>query len=330
MQVLSKRILSCLCNDVFVKAVTAGAQSKHEILHFCTEFKNHMDKIQQDNEWDDLVEPLHGLKEVYGRLKTVTFAILALLLPCPESHHLAAKDVLPILTYKGDEVLESTLQHLFTKNDFWKKQVDLTNKYAASGKLLWPKLQMAMGGLQDLAVEESGAKGPGVVLEAVCQALEMLGELREGMKPNATETLEALLEQLAPPIAKYILSSKDLATINVALVPKLAKGMELLMRGSEEHGIDENLVVRLNSWQASMAAEIATKHLHEFLLSLEDAFAKKADDAEVDYNKLAELLMQVENIGTEASELLEKLVFPLVHKIGHEALRGACKNTCNC
>ena len=89
---------------------------------------------------------------------------------------------------------------------------------------------------------------------------------------------------------------------------------------SKEGGIDPNLVVRLNSWQASMSAEIPTKHLRDFLHALDVAFAEKADDAEVDYNNLAELLMQTENIGAEGSELLEKLLYPLVHKIGHEML----------
>ncbi len=70
---------------------------------------------------------------------------------------------------------------------------------------------------------------------------------------------------------------------------------------SKEGGIDPNLVVRLNSWQASMSAEIPPKHLRDFLHALDVAFAEKADDAEVDYNNLAELLMQTENIGAEGS-----------------------------
>ncbi len=108
------------------------------------------------------------------------------------------------------------------------KQVDLTNKYAATGKLLWPKLQVRLNAMGALAVEEKGEKGPHIILQEVCESLDMLEEFQAGMKPRATEILEQLLVVLVPPLAKFILSSKELPSdVNVALVPKLAKGMEL-------------------------------------------------------------------------------------------------------
>ena len=241
-QVLANRIHNGFCNDGFIKLLGEVDRHRPEIGCFFKKLKEELDTAGGTSTWSEMTTEAPGIKDIYERIGKIAKALLTCLEPRPEELGLSAKDLLPILTYKGDNVLELSVKALLVENKAWTKMVDATNKAAGTSKILFPQMQDLMARLTAAQGDDIGEEGL-EALPLVCEALKKVEEFRRGLKPHATQDMEASLLDLVLKVGKHIVSSKTMeAKMDADHIAELGEGLPLLLPDDRIVG----LISRLN------------------------------------------------------------------------------------
>ena len=300
--------------DAFVKALQKGEKHEDALVTALCAVKKHLDKAMNNVEYASLAQTVESVADTYARISNIVNGTLALLLPLPEALGLSAKDSVPIVTHKGDSttILETSLQKLFTEQKFWVKLVGQNNRAAATAKELFPAYRDIMQSLKDIMFNKKDTETPLALalFPHVHLALSRLEEFRAGFKPKATAEMEQTLLVVIPQVAKYIFSSKSVEGIDVKLLPEFVLNLQLLI---ETKDIQE-LVPRLQAWQANMAAEIAQERLHDYLKKLAD------DITQMDWNELGKVLSPVDDLADDCLDLLRKLLLMFATLAAEQAM----------
>ena len=234
-QELAWRVMNCFSNASFMNAVSKVDFGKDHcpLQTALGDLYDQLILAEKSDEWSELKGEVDEVGDVFGRVLLVCSALLALLSSNPEARGLSAKDAVPLLTYKGEGPLENSLRQILMENKTWQKLIDLTNRVAGTAKLWYPKL-VSIG----LSLEECELD-PAKLFPVLCDGLGQLEELRQNLKPNATNALENLMGRAATTVVKYLTSCKEISELDTSLFPGFSQNLLLLER---EAGITDAMV----------------------------------------------------------------------------------------
>ena len=321
---MRRALQDAFASDLFMKAVTNAEQICERLGASLKLFhRNCCDAKSVSEKWE-LIGPIH---DIYDRFHDASKAILVLLAPCPEMLGLSAKDTLSLIDYKGCEAFESSLQGTIQDVKFWRRQVDETNRVAATSKEEYPKLKAH---LEEALASFNGGCMPEVWLASLAQTLPDLSDMRKGLKPGATKELEECLVKMISSVAKYITSAKTIEGMNMDHVTAFAQNLDLFDQKSlDAFDLSDHIEVlseaheKIEKWQANMAESISSKKLEDFLdKCLQDAGSSQAL-AELDWRELSQLVACSNGLSDELQAKAADCLFLMVHCLDQQAL-GCC------
>ncbi|CAE7275286.1 unnamed protein product [Symbiodinium sp. CCMP2592] len=256
--VFRKHFVDCFANDIFLKGLKLAENHIKNLTYFLTHMHHVLQKYVEMDEWQALIDAGDDAKpftEAVTRIWELVKALLTMLLASPEREGLAAKNMLSLLNYKGPSVLENSIKSLLSDHRFWTGAISSTNKFAATGKLAFPKLKALEDHIKNLKSGEFDATS---WLDATADAFKQLPDLREKLKPNATKRLEQYLRQMVDPIARHITSATSPEGLAMRSVEAFMDGVKKIFASDESLA---GTAEKLGQWQAKMAGELVLRRV---------------------------------------------------------------------